>query len=298
MIKDKIIKINNFVFQKLRRIKSLHLRVFAKILLIFLPKDFYKFENEFDIKKKLKSKTIFIFGSGSSICDLNNRELKKISNFHTMGCNYFAIQDFIRLDFQVFREMGRSSKLEDQGKIKYDFNMISKFSKILQKNKKLQNTIFFLQTGFDAWATNIFIGLRFLKKSTKIFLFSNTRNFRSIKTSNNLNDPIYHGSSTITDCIHLAYLLGFNKIILCGVDLNNRHYFWNQKKLTFYHLNGVSIEGGEYSGNNNQSESHRSKDGLVRDLKKWNKDLKKQNIKLYTLSAKSALSEFLPTFNL
>ena len=103
--------------------RSFHLRVFAKILLIFLPKDFYKFENEFDIKKKLKSKTIFIFGSGSSICDLNNRELKKISNFHTMGCNYFAIQDFIRLDFQVFREIGKSSKPEDQEKVSVDFNI-------------------------------------------------------------------------------------------------------------------------------------------------------------------------------
>lgn len=278
--------------------KSLHFRVFAKILLIFLPKGFYKVENEIDIKKKLTSKTIFIFGAGSSICSLNNRELKKISNFHTMGCNYFAIQDFIRLDFQVFREMGRSSKSEDQGKLTYDFNMIAKLSKILKKNKKLKNTIFFIQSGFDAWATNIFLGLRFLKKSTKIFLFSNTRNFRSIKTSHNLNDPIYHGSSTITDCIHLAYLLGFNKIILCGVDLNNRLYFWNKKKLKFYDLNGVTSDGGEYSGDNNQSESHRSKDGLVRDLKKWNKDLKKQNIKLYTLSTKSALSEFLPTFDL
>ena len=298
MIKDKIIKINNFVFQKLRRTKSLHFRVFAKLLLIFLPKDFYRIENELDIKKQLTSKTIFIFGAGSSICDLNKRQLKKISNFHTMGCNFFVIQDFIRLDFQVFREMGKSSKPENQGKITFDFNLVSKLSEILKKNRKLQNTIFFLQAGYGAWGPNILRGLRVFKKSSKIFLYSNTRNFSSIKTSINLNDPIYHGSSTITDCIHLAYLLGFKKIILCGVDLNNRRYFWNQKKLTFYHLNGVTSDGGEYSGDNNQSESHRSKDSLVRDLKKWNKDLKKQNIKLYTLSAKSALSEFLPTFNL
>ena len=93
-------------------------------------------------------------------------------------------------------------------------------------------------------------------------------------------------------------MLGFKKIILCGVDLNNRRYFWNQKKLRFYDLYGVTRDGGEYSGDNNQLESHRSKDRLVRDLKKWNKNLKKQNIKLYTATKKSALSEFLPTFNL
>lgn len=296
MIKAKLIKIHNFMFQKFRRMKSLHFRVFARILLIFLPKDFYKVENEFNIKKKLTSKTIFIFGAGSSICDLNKRELKKILDCHTMGCNYFAIQDFIRLDFHVFREMGKSSKPEDQGKVIFDFNMMSKFSEILKKNKKLQNTIFFLQTGYDAWGPNILRGLRFLKKSAKIFLYSNTRSFRSIKTSNNLNDPIYHGSSTITDCIHLAYLLGFNKIVLCGVDLNDRRYFWNQKKLRFYDLNGVTSNGGEYSGENNQSESHRSKDGLVKDLRKWNEELKKQEVKLYTLNKKSILSDFLPTY--
>ena len=278
--------------------KSLHFSVFAKILLIFLPKGFYKVEDEIDIKKKLTSKTIFIFGAGSSICDLNKRQLKRISNFHTMGCNYFVIQDFIQLDFHVFREIGKSSKPEDQGKVVFDFNLIFKLSEILKKNRKLQNTIFFLQAGYDAWGPNLMRGLRVFKKSAKIFLYSNTKNFRSIKTSHNLNDPIYHGSSTITDCIHLAYLLGFNKIILCGVDLNNKRYFWNKKKLKFFDLNGVTSDGGEYSGDNNQSESHRSKDGLVRDLKKWNKDLKKLNIKLYTLSTKSALSDFLPTFHL
>ena len=298
MIKDKIIKINNFVFQKLRRTKSLHFRVFAKLLLIFLPKDFYRIENEFDIKKKLKGETIFIFGSGSSICDLNNRELKKISNFHTMGCNYFVIQDFIRVDFHVFREIGKSSKPEDQRKVGIDFNLLSKLSEVLKKNKKLQNTIFFLQSGYGAWGTNILRGLRVFKESAKIFLYSNTRDFGSIKTSKSLNDPIYHGSSTITDCIHLACLLGFKKIILCGVDLNNRLYFWNEKKLRFYDLYGVTKDGGEYSGDNSQSESHRARNRLVRDLKKWNKDLKKKNIKLYTATKKSVLSEFLPTFDL
>ena len=298
MIKDKIIKINNFVFLKLRRAKSLHFRVFAKLLLIFLPKDFYRIENELDIKKQLKSKTIFIFGAGSSICDLNKRQLKKISNFHTMGCNFFVIQDFIQLDFQVFREMGKSSKPENQGKVTFDFNLVSKLSEILKKNRKLQNTIFFLQAGYDAWGPNILRGLRVFKKSAKIFLYSNTRNFDSIKTSNNLDGPIYHGSSTITDCIHLSYLLGFNKIILCGVDLNDRRYFWNKKKMKFYDLNGVTRNGGEYTEDNNQSESHRSKDGLISDLKEWNKNLKKQNVKLYTLNTKSALSEFLPIFQL
>ena len=81
-------------------------------------------------------KTIFIFGSGSSISGLNNREIKKISNFHTMGCNYFAIQDFIRLDFQVFREIGKSSKPEDQEKVSVDFNIIS--------NEKLSCPSFFI----------------------------------------------------------------------------------------------------------------------------------------------------------
>ena len=70
LIKYKIIKINNFIFQKLRRMKSLHFRVFAKILLIFLPKGFYKVENEIDIKKKLTSKTIFIFGWYSALACL------------------------------------------------------------------------------------------------------------------------------------------------------------------------------------------------------------------------------------
>ena len=61
-----------------------------------------------------------------------------------MGCNFFVIQDFIRLDFQVFREMGKSSKPENQGKITFDFNLVSKLSEILKKigNCRIQFSFF------------------------------------------------------------------------------------------------------------------------------------------------------------
>jgi len=102
--------------------------------------------------------------------------------------------------------------------------------------------------------------------------------------------------ATIIRMVSLAYLLGYRKIVLAGVDLNGGEYFWqkNPHRLMERGINSFS------PGHNRAVHETMTRDVkafiLTEVLQEFQTLFAKADGSLYIASEESALASFLPTY--
>ena len=233
----------------------------------------YRLMSEADLRASRKSDTVFIFGSGGSLNDISPAEWRDIEAHDTMGFNWFVHQQFVRCDFHVVREIG------DEKHWRTD---IRKYFELIGSNPRFARTIFLVQTGFGAVMGNRAIWLKLLPEGRALFLFHSSRKGRLPSTS--LANGVLHTQGTVSDCINLAALLGWRRIVLCGVDLYNRQYFWLPT-------------GQPRSGDTTTSGPHNTAvGGLVAEARVWREFYEPRGVSLYTYNPRSLLAEVLPVW--
>ena len=96
-----------------------------------------------------------------------------------------------------------------------------------------------------------------------------------------------HSSSTLHDAINAAWLLGWKRIVLVGVDLYDRRYFW----LGDDDVRGLDRERGAVS-----SDAHSQVDmGFIERIGTWASILAEEGCTLEVLNPRSLLTRTLPT---
>ena len=105
--------------------------------------------------------------------------------------------------------------------------------------------------------------------------------------------------TSVIQAISIAQLLDYKKIVLCGIDLTNNKYFWNDRD--FARNKNVSIPLEDKSIN--KSSIHETSDILVNKLtaeyliNEYNNIiLKDSNIELYVFSSDSILHPNIPVY--
>lgn len=249
-----------------------------------------------------KSDTIFILGSGSTINEINEKQWKNIKKHSTIGFNYFMFHNFIPDSYLIEPE-----RVKDLLLCKNLINLIKKKKKYLSKTKIIMHRMgcykiikyclknysidFKLFTPFDfGFKTNIQI---------KKFLNSSL-----IKFSNYFFLPA-QGCASVERIVLSAYLHGFKNIVLCGVDLNNNEYFFYKKTKYENELKKnaqiIKIFNKKHHAKNIHATNdvNKAKKGIAVSeiLKIYNAHFKKNNVNLFVLNKKSALSKFLPIYN-
>ena len=219
-----------------------------KINRLLLKKNNYEtFINFFKKKKKIKKK-IFIFGSGSSIKDLTNQNFKEIEKNYSIGINKWIFHDFITDCYMVELKTNKynSSKGFSDLNVKYRKRIIDLLK--VKKNKpifliycpkynllEMQNWI----KGIDTKRIFFYDYIRpNISKKNLNEEFTQTLNYilEISKKSNIISLGI---GSSIERAVSLSIVLGFLQIVILGVDLKNRRYFWNEKDKNF---KGLSIK--------------------------------------------------------
>ncbi|MDG1144168.1 MAG: hypothetical protein P8N92_05825 [Burkholderiales bacterium] len=258
-----------------------------------VPTDYYDRFDQGRLKSHCRGKTLFILGSGASLAQLPNELVLKMRENTTMSLNYSLLQSFLPADFHVVRELGAANDEE----IDIQQSDLKKLGAVIKSNPQYQETVFLVQGGFYAWAANLFIGWRCLPCGAKIFRFRNSLSpiFGALSDA---FGSIVHGASSITDCINLGYLMEFNKIVLCGVDLYDRRYFWHVGNTPHMQLNGITdSELGEYGEGGDLTARHRAARRLVGQIARWQRDLKVNGVELYVQNPRSLLTEVLPIYD-
>ena len=233
-----------------------------------------------------KSDTIFIFGSGYSIKDISKKEWNMFKEHNTLSFNWFHNKCYIPIDYYIVREIhGSIHSSKNKENILKDPNFI-KYMDNLNKDC-YKNSILFISLNMDIIHSIIKNGI--LRGRKYIFYANRVLNKFSFKKdlSKIYHGGIYSGGATLLDAIHLAYIMGFKKIVLVGVDLYDSRYFWLNKD--------EDRDGLKYIGKSH-NEAHKTYPYIMKHLDDIMTILKKEGVELYVYNPKSLLAEKLPIY--
>ena len=272
-------------------LRHLPLKCYAWALNVSVPRASYDLLTEDNLKDRCRGDTLFVLGSGASLARLSPSQIQIMSKHTTISFNYTAIQAFIPVDFHVVREIlltanGRKTKAG-----------LSELGTLLSTNPCYQQTVFLIQGGFGAWGGNLFFGGQHLKARPAVFRYFNAKPYGNVPLRATFRDGISHGASTVTDCINIGTILGFRHIVLCGVDLYDRKYFWHVPGVCVMPMPSVT-EGldEEYSGRAVGEEQHRTGRRLIEQIARWNEDLTNMGVTLWIQNPQSLLAKVLPVY--
>ena len=233
----------------------------------------YTFIDERELLASRKSDTIFIFGSGASLNAITADEWDRIAGYDTMGFNWFVRQSFVRCDYHLIREVVEHSRAAQwRAETETYFRM-------LRKNPLFDRTILILQSGFRAVSANRAIGLQLLPTHRRLFPFRTTS---STSPTTAFSDGLAHGPGTLTECVNFAALAGWTRIVIAGVDLYDRRYFW---------LTGDEAR----SGDDTVDQPHRTA-SIVETMKDWRAFYEPRGVSLSVYNPRSRLSTVLPVW--
>lgn len=273
-------------------IRYLTLRFRAMRMRLAVPRGYYLHLDGNALQKNCRGDTLFILGSGASLATLPDELQEEMRLNTTMSLNFTILQTFIPADFHVIRELGVANDIV----VDIKASGLERFGRLVSDNPCYKKTVFIVQGGYYGWAANLLIGCLYLPRGVRLFTYRNSLwpGFRCLGSS---FDSVTHGASTITDCINLGYLMGFQKIVLCGVDLYDRRYFWHVSGSSFIPLSGVTdAQIGEYGGSGDLAARHRAAERLVMQAAHWRKELKGFGVELFVQNPRSLLTEVLPTY--
>jgi|Wag4MinimDraft_7_1082656.scaffolds.fasta_scaffold00206_4 hypothetical protein len=286
---------NNFFFLNfLRKYLKQHIKTVKEVNQITKNNNLKKLE-ELNISSHKKSDTLFILGSGASINDFSDDDWDIISNNNSIGFNFWLIHDFVP-DFYCFEP--------PPNELRNDV-----FYKLLNLKRNEYNDIPFIlrhpsNINFKEIPNNIIDNL-YLPYTQRIYGSSLNNLKQSISYLDkfgffNIDSKIKYllrKRSSLTVLLSFGFFAGYNKIVLCGVDLNNTKYFYTEDNL-YYKKKGVPIPPNKQKGKIHKtidpSYGDITIDNIIYNLNKL--IFEEQNIRLFIGSKKSALYPMLPYY--
>ena len=164
-----------------------------------------------------KSDTVFIFGSGYSLNELDASDWHHFTQHDVFGFNNFVYETWIPIDFHLLRGGVESADLIWRP-------YAEEFTGILNANPHCANTIFLVQSEYLADFCNRLIGYGYLREGSKIFRYRTQRE-PGLPTAS-FREGLKHVGGTLADTVNAAVLIGWRHIVLVGVDLYDSRYFW------------------------------------------------------------------------
>ncbi|MGO3708360.1 MAG: hypothetical protein ACTJGD_11890 [Mesonia hippocampi] len=191
-----------------------------------------------------KENTLFILGSGPSINEISEQEWDIIRKNTSWGFNFWFCHDFIP-SIYIAQNVEGSALGPSYNE---ELNLLMK--KMLADKKELYKNVKFYVRG-DGVNNQTFYNSSFgdyLYKNFKNNLYHmaempisskskvEPKNYLTILKKygflkkSNLIQPVPKFGSTIGELIPLALILGFKKIVLCGIDMNGGDHFYDSEE--------------------------------------------------------------------
>lgn len=271
------------LFKSFWKLESLALFLYFRL---FFKRTYYDISH----KNTLKT-TLFIFGSGSSLKNISDRQFNLMNEKgHTLGFNAVVDLEKINWDYFIIREFEQKIFYFSKFTLEsiFNFSLLKHFTKKIRLSNFFSNTKFFICSDQKCGQSLLwlFIYGRYFRNK---FFYTN-------KYNRNLNWPpsetfknIPHANATLNDAINIGYLLGYDEIVLVGVDLYDSRYFY---------LDDNETRDFDIKKNRNHLMKHNTTDSIINTLKYWKTflDSKKKNIKVF--NPKSLAADFLEVYYL
>ena len=246
-----------------------------------------------NIKKRRRKDTIFIMGSGYSINDITREEWQHFVDVgDTLAFNDFFKGKFVPINYHI---CGEIAGVPNYGLIlmnsKYKRKIKSHYDEI-SHNPYYKDTTYFLRYKIDITKAPIPIAL------WALFFFKAFKNkqvclYRIVIPKDTILEPsdnihaVSHNFTTLFDVVNISYILGYKKIVLVGVDLYDRRYFW---------LGRNETREGDLKSGKTYSDIHLIADKVIKGMGIWNKHLIRKGVRLYIYNPHSLLNKILPIY--
>jgi hypothetical protein len=234
-----------------------------------------------------KSDTLFILGSGDSINMIDDTQWDEISKHDSVGFNFWLLHKFVP-SFYVFEES-----------LDKERNFIF-YKNLYVKKDDYKNTPFIVKDiEYKGISTelipsnlrnNIYLSTEMVIQNTDSkyleYFFIKGINFIKSKNKKKLR-VLLKKSGSLSYLLFLGEALGYKKIVLCGIDLNNSKYFYDR-----YNIENLTIPINYKNKDYIHPTNERTKTNtpmsevvlLINDLL-----LKREGVKLYVGNKISAL---------
>jgi hypothetical protein len=230
----------------------------------------YRKLSEEELRATRSSDVVFVFGSGRSLVDISPDEWVRIAEVNTISLREFPRQQWVRADYHLTAEI----------------DLVDEYTERIRANPLYTDTVFVVQKGWLASSGNEVIARGLLPANARLFRFSRVSRGMYAPPSRSFGDGIVHGYNSITDSVNFAYLMGWRRIVLAGVDLYNKEYFWLPPgEARPYEKEG--IEATDAFGTSTQ---------VIEMFGKWRDILRADGVELEVYNPKSLLAGPLDVF--
>jgi hypothetical protein len=243
----------------------------------------YRYLSETELHARRRSETVFVFGSGTSLNDLTPAEWARIAEHDTLGFNWWVHERFVRTDYHMVRGIADDDRDPSVWRPQFE-----EYFRLIGDNPLFAETVLLVHSGFRAITGNRAIGLGLLPRRNPVFLWRTSITVGP--PSRSFTEGLTHGQSTIQEAINFAFLLGWSRIVLAGVDLYDRRYFW---------LPPDETRALDRARGATASDTHvQATMGLVRTLLEWREWLQAEGVGLEVLNPRSLLADVMPVHEL
>jgi hypothetical protein len=212
--------------------------------------------------------TVYVFGSGASLNALTTADWRAIERGNTVSFREFPRQSFVRVDYHVTGEVDDPDD----------------YAQRLRNNPRYSNAVIAVQEGWRAVAGNTLVGRRLLPVGNRLFRYRRTERGRYAPPSQSFDRGLVHGFGSAISVTNFAYLMGWRTIVLAGVDLYDKRYFWlPEGELRSYEKAGLSVTS-PFTG----------AEDMVSMLGQWREILARQGVRLEVLNPRSLLAAVMP----
>lgn len=242
------------------------------------------------LRERVTSDTVFIFGSGPSIADVTEEQWKEIEKHNTLGVGAWALQDFVRTDFYIMREIGCRSNFLIWELI--DKEACHELFGAMKRNRHFKNSIYVVYDCITHAPTNYILEKRLIPEGAKVFPFTNPLPYKYRPPSTDAH-YLTHFGTTVSDGINLAMILGWKNIVLMGVDGYDGKNFWNIQDTPHASVESIIQGYSEIRVDTEKADRglHHTISNLAYLLGRWRPKLDELGINVWVYSPKSVLAE-------
>lgn len=239
------------------------------------------------------SDRVFVFGSGYSLNDIPDAEWAKFGGHDTLGFSGSIYMKKLPLTYLLLRAWTETSA----GSLAWR-NDANDVLGVIDANPYLKDTVFAFPEGFTAIFSNRLLGYDLWRREQPTFWYLADK--VSQYPHRKLEQGLVHGMSTLCSALSLAVALGYNDIVLVGVDLYDSRYFWlapdktlgwseEEQKLV---ASDTTVRGAAVVSQHNTVNN-----GIVDYLGGWNRHLEKHyGARMSVYNPRSLLARTIPVF--
>lgn len=264
---------------------------------------------EFPLEEYKTSDTVFLLGSGSSINDISDEQWNHIDSHDSIGLNRWPIHEFTPTYYVFEHHMNPNEEefnrkhwkmIDGVGDRYEEIPVIMKDTSAVRDRLELHQLPRWLRGELILSSDSAFPQIIGWNSSRE----KNERLLKYLDYKGHF-DPgefgiQYRKRGSISYLIHLSTVLGYENIVLCGVDLVDSKYFFETEK---YENGDIPIPWRTFRRDKDDDTTHKVNDSELGQLTLENvihsmhdTVLKPRDISLYTETEQSALHPQLPLY--